>query len=192
MGTREDLVQAAADLMDAGGLEAVTLRDVGKRAGVSHNAPYKHFADKEALLAAVAARELNLRGSTLRGIVRRSGSAGQALRQALHSYVRWALAHPVRFKLIYGKWTTETPELTAAALTTRGLLFDIVSQAQSDGDLPKGDPEQFTMMLLALAHGAVDLSLAGHLTPGGKGTLRPTELVDKLLTYLTTDDRALR
>ena len=55
--TRDTLVAVAAQLLDEGGPEAVTLREVGHRAGVSHNAPYKHFADKEALLAAVAAFE---------------------------------------------------------------------------------------------------------------------------------------
>lgn len=190
MGTRENLVQAATDLMDAGGLDAVTLRDVGKRAGVSHNAPYKHFADKEALLAAVAARELNARGATLRGIARRANSPGQTLRQALHSYVRWALAHPVRFKLIYGKWTRGTPELSVAATTTRGLLSDIVSRAQSSGELPRGDPERCTMMLLSLAHGAVDLALAGHLNPGGKGPLRALDIVDDFLARLMAGDHA--
>ena len=56
--TREALLDAATDLLDEGGPVAVTLREVGHRAGLSHNAPYKHFADKNALLAAVAAREL--------------------------------------------------------------------------------------------------------------------------------------
>ena len=45
-------------LLDEGGVDHVTLREVGRRAGVSHNAPYKHFESKEALLAAIAAREL--------------------------------------------------------------------------------------------------------------------------------------
>jgi AcrR family transcriptional regulator len=56
--TRDRLVEAAAGLLDEGGVPAVTLREVGRRAGVSHNAPYKHFAGKEELLAAVAAAQL--------------------------------------------------------------------------------------------------------------------------------------
>src|SRR2546429_7684555 len=63
--TRDTLLAAAAQLLDEGGPEAVTLREVGHRAGVSHNAPYKHFADKQALLAAVAARELDRSSSAL-------------------------------------------------------------------------------------------------------------------------------
>src|ERR1700677_3914321 len=63
--TRDALVDAAVQLLDEGGPEAVTLREVGHRAGVSHNAPYKHFTGKEALLAAVAARELRRRPSPI-------------------------------------------------------------------------------------------------------------------------------
>ncbi|MGP8297712.1 TetR/AcrR family transcriptional regulator [Streptomyces inhibens] len=189
MGTREELVQAAAELMDVGGLEAVTLREVGRRAGVSHNAPYKHFTDKEALLAAVAARELGSRGATLSEILARQASAGEALREALHSYVGWALARPVRFKLIYGSWSKGTPELGAAATTTRGLLQEIVSRAQQEGQLPAGDPERLTTLLLALAHGAVDLSLSGHLSPPGSRQLGPADLVNELLERLMGADR---
>src|SRR5215212_9939617 len=53
--TRRALLDDAADLLDGGGPDAVTLREVGARAGVSRGAPYRHFADKESLLTAVAA-----------------------------------------------------------------------------------------------------------------------------------------
>ena len=57
-GTRDRLIEAAARLLDKGGPAAVTLRAVADRCGVSHNAPYKHFASKAELLAAIASREL--------------------------------------------------------------------------------------------------------------------------------------
>ena len=71
--TRDALVDAAASLMDAGGVAAVTLREVGRQAGVSRGAPYKHFADKEALLAAVAARDLAALGLQLDDVAARDG-----------------------------------------------------------------------------------------------------------------------
>ena len=58
LSTRDRLAAAAASLLDGGGPDAVTLREVGRMAGVSHNAPYKHFADKSALLAEIATRQL--------------------------------------------------------------------------------------------------------------------------------------
>src|ERR1700721_929761 len=114
--TRDALVDAAAQLLDEGGPDAVTLREVGHRAGVSHNAPYKHFVDKEALLAAVAAGELT-----------RGGPARAAV---LRGFFGWALEFPQRFKLVYGSWSKGSDELAAAAGSARALLVDIVAAAQ--------------------------------------------------------------
>jgi AcrR family transcriptional regulator len=182
--TRDALVAAAADLMDAGGLEAVTLREVGRRAGVSHNAPYKHFADKEALLAAVAARELDRRRAVMLDVLAATESPEAVLRAAMHGYVAWALAKPVRFKLVYGPWSKGSDELAAAAKASRGLLIGAVAAAQEAGALPAGDPERVTALLQALAHGAVDLALSGHLAKEGKGRAGPGDLVDDLFRHL--------
>ena len=69
-GTRYShiLVAVAAELLDQGGPAAVTLRDVGRRAEVSRNAPYKHFASKEDLLAAIASRELTRQSGAMNAI----------------------------------------------------------------------------------------------------------------------------
>jgi AcrR family transcriptional regulator len=182
--TRDALVAAAADLMDAGGLEAVTLREVGRRAGVSHNAPYKHFADKEALLAAVAARELDRRRSAMLETVAANESPEAVLRAVMHGYVAWAQANPVRFKLVYGSWSKGSDELAAAAKASRGLLVGAVTAAQEAGALPAGDPERVTALLQALAHGAVDLALSGHLSREGKGRAGPDDLVEDLFRHL--------
>src|SRR5580700_6776823 len=119
--------------MDAGGLEAVTLREVGHAVGLSHNAPYKHFQDKQALLAAVAARELTYRSAALDEVRDQHDSDAETLRAALHGYVAWALARPVRFKLVYGPWTRGSPELDEAALAARARLVKIVAGAQDEG-----------------------------------------------------------
>jgi AcrR family transcriptional regulator len=186
--TREALVTAAADLLDEGGLPAVTLREVGRRAGVSHNAPYKHFADKEELLAAVAARELNRQRAAMDALTRSAaagaGDPGATVQRMIHEYARWALQHPVRFKLTFGRWTTGSPELATAAEATRGALIAAVNAAQDGGSLPAGDPDRIAALLLATAHGAADLALAGHLSPTGKGHAGPDDLIDDLFAHL--------
>jgi AcrR family transcriptional regulator len=181
--TRDELVEAAAALLEQGGVEAVTLREVGRRAGVSHNAPYKHFNDKEQLLAAVSARDLR-RAHELTRHGRRGRSAMHTVRAMLHGYVRHALAHPELFKLTYGPWRTGSAELAAAADAARAALVDAVTAAQVEGDLPPGDPERLAALMLALAHGAADLALAGHLSKGGKGHAEPADLLDDFFDQL--------
>jgi AcrR family transcriptional regulator len=181
--TRERLIEAASALLEEGGVSAVTLREVGRRSGVSHNAPYKHFADKEELLAAVAAGELRRsRDSALR--IRRGRSPAEAVRLTLQAYVREARAHPQMFRLIYGPWGKGSAELGQAADEARNSLVQAVTAAQDDRDLPAGDPERLAALLLALAHGAADLALSGHLARDGKGHADPADLIDDLLARL--------
>lgn len=182
--TREALVEAAARLLDAGGVEAVTLREVGPAVGVSHNAPYKHFAGKQALLAAVAARELRGLRAALHESTSRKRSPRIALRTGLHDYLSWAMRYPARFKLVFGPWTIDSPELADAAGSAQATFVDLVTRAQDAHALPAGDPVRLASLLRALAHGAADLAYAGHLTGAGKGRAAPDELVDDLLGYL--------
>jgi AcrR family transcriptional regulator len=182
--TRDRLIDAATRLLDEGGPTAVTLREVGRLAGVSHNAPYKHFADKEELLAAVAARQLQGRQGRPREPVRAGPAGEDAVRRMMHSYVRWAMRYPARFKLTFGSWTTDSAELAEAATAARSTLVEAVESAQAAKALPQGDPERVAALILAVAHGAVDLSLSGHLSTSGKGHASAEDLVDDLLSYL--------
>src|SRR3990170_3962594 len=115
MSTRDDLVSAAAGLLEADGLDAVTLRAVGDRAGVSRTAPYRHFDGKEGLLAAVAAADL------------------RALRVALDHV---AEADPDPYRLMFGARLrgAKTPELTKAAESTHDAFVAVVASAFPDAD----------------------------------------------------------
>ena len=183
MPTRDRLIDAATRLLDEGGPAAVTLREVGRLAGVSHNAPYKHFAGKEDLLAAVAARQLGRQDRPGDGA--RDGPVGaDALRRMMHSYVRWAMRYPARFKLTFGSWSTDSAELAQAADAARAGLVAAVRTAQEAGDLPSEDPERVAALILAVAHGAADLEISGHLARSGKGHACAEDLVDDLLRHL--------
>ncbi len=63
-------------------------------------------------------------------------------------------------------------------------MVGVVAEAQRAGQLPAGDPDRLAALLLALTHGAVDLALAGHLSPTGKGRAAPDDLADDLFGYL--------
>ena len=173
--TRESLLVAATALLDAGGPEGVTLREVGRRAGVSHNAPYKHFADKQALLAAVAAREL----ADYAALLAVEGDLAATMR----AYIARALRHPARFRLVYGPWTVDSIELARAAEEAWAALLASVVAAQEAGDLPAGPPSRLANLIRSVAHGAIDLALAGHLAKGDEPTT-PQEVVDDFVALL--------
>ncbi|BCB83146.1 TetR/AcrR family transcriptional regulator [Phytohabitans suffuscus] len=152
---------------------------MGRRAGVSHNAPYKHFSDKQALLAAVATRELNHTAS----IIRRAGGDG-GLASAVEEVIARAVRRPRRFQLVYGPWATDSAELAVAAETAWQLLVGAVEVAQGRRELPAGDPGKLANLIRATVHGAIDLTLSGHLSKGRDGGTTAVEIVRAQLALL--------
>lgn len=88
------LIRTAGKMLEKEGVEALKLREVARRAGVSHNAPYRHFPQREALLAALAAEGFEWLAAA-------QAKAG-GLRGMGEAYVGFALSHPQRFRLMFG------------------------------------------------------------------------------------------
>src|SRR5437016_7879863 len=89
---RTALLRAAGERLEKQGITALSLREAARRVGVSHNAPYRHFADRETLLAALAAQGFDeLAAAVASGPPARMGEA----------YVSFALEHPQRFRLMF-------------------------------------------------------------------------------------------
>jgi AcrR family transcriptional regulator len=154
---------------------------VGRLAGVSHNAPYKHFADKDDLLAAVAEREFTRELAT--------PTETPTARALMLRYVDWAGRHPERFRMTFGRWTRDHPGLTAVATAARKGLYAAVLRGQAAGELPPSDPQRLTGLVWACAHGAAGLALDGHITPEGRGRARAADLVEALFDHLGASGR---
>lgn len=180
------MLDAATMLLDSGGPEAVTLREVGRLAGVSHNAPYRHFADKRALLAAIAVVELE----TGTGQFRKVAAGELRLRTALLNYVRRALQYPERFRLMYSGSLQQDEILDRVASEARSALVDAVATAQKVGELPEGDPRKLGWLLLACAYGATIRALAEPDFREAKGATEAEELVEELFYHLGKDRSA--
>ena len=177
--TRRALLDAAGALLDAGGPPAVTLRAVGALAGVTRSAPYRHFADKQDLLTAVAAAAWWDVGDSLDQLVRNTESAPeQSLRQALVAMVQIGRARPHLYRLLF---TTPTGDLAAAvraAERAQDLFLAIVAEVV-DGD----DARRFAGVLMSSAHGVTDLQISGHLL-WDKWQSTAEDLVDLLIRLL--------
>lgn len=145
---RSAVLRAAGKVLEKEGLTALSLRDLARRAGVSHNAPYRHFPDRDALLAALAAEGFQNLGDAMRG------QSGKEMGEA---YVRFALDHPQRFRLMFGGAVSlsKSPELRQAASATYGALV------KAFADHPR--PEVAAAAAWALVHGLAHLKLDGHL-----------------------------
>jgi AcrR family transcriptional regulator len=147
---RPALLRAAARVLEKEGPAALSLRGLARRAGVSHNAPYRHFADREALLAALAADGFRLLGEAL------AGASGRAMGEA---YVRFALEHPQRFRLMFGGHLSMARhrELGEAAAHPYQALLDAFRTQPSIAE-----PEKAAAAAWSLVHGLAHLLLEGQ------------------------------
>lgn len=162
--TKGRLVAAASDLLDAGGQGAVTLRAVAEAVGVSHTAPYRHFRDRSALLAAVAERDFDGLRQAFQAGADDQGDAGLLLRAAAMVLISYAREHPARYRLLFSD-----PDLPSvggtmeiAALGAFQAFSTLVQQCQAGGGLRPIETARLTGLIYATLHGAIDLELGGR------------------------------
>lgn len=170
---RDALLDAAAELLASHGAHALTLREVARAAGVSHAAPYHHFASLDELLAELSARGFDALARSMEQAAQAADSRA-ALLGICVAYVRHARADPQRFKLMFGPLLArkaEFPALEEAAARSFNALLGAarrhVAHRGADGATKATDAAAVRLALAgwSLAHGlshlAVDGALAG-------------------------------
>ncbi len=168
------LLRAAANILEKEGLEALKLRAVARRAGVSHAAPYRHFPDREALLAALAAE-----GFAMLGEAQRAAAAAGGLRGMGEAYVRFALEHPQRFRLMFGGQLRIARHPALREIATRlfgglsGALAAQVPGAQGAADA--------SIAAWALVHGLAHLLLGDRIAASARGAREQAQFVRDVL-----------
>ena len=162
---REALLEAAIQLIAEVGPTAFTLREVARRAGVSHNAPYRHFQDKDALLAAVATQGFQEFQAMQEAAARRGSSPRDQLKLAGLGYVSFALRRPEHFTVMFDAphSKTEHPEAAAAGEKAFGTLVAFVKACQDARELPSGDTLTFALLAWTMVHGVAKLAITGRL-----------------------------
>ena len=160
---KQALLEAAIELIAETGPRGFTLREAARRAGVSHNAPYRHFRDRDDLLAAVATDGFDrLTRAMARGS--RQASPINRLRRSGLAYVDFALRWPQHFAAMFdAPWRQpDYPECAAAAHRCFQTLLGFVRDSQAPHQMPTGDPERLTYHAWSLVHGIAKLANAGQ------------------------------
>lgn len=165
---RRALIDGTVELIRSGGSTSFTLREVARRAGVSHAAPYRHFKDRRALLAAVAAEWFVELGDALRTAGAAHADDPRArLREQGVTYVQFAVSDPPRFRLMFGPELGEDrevwPDLDAAARASFATLLEAVAACQQAELIPGKDPVESASACWALVHGLAALVVDGQL-----------------------------
>lgn len=174
---RETLLDAAEALLAQRGASALSLRDVARGAGVSHAAPYHHFAGLPELLAALAERSFQQLGAAMQaGVDAHPADAREQLLAIAAAYVDFARRRPARFRLMFGPVLAsrrQHPGLDRAAEASFRVLLDAATRF----DAASGPLIALTGWSLAhgLSHLSLDAAFAGLPLPGPLP--EPAELV---------------
>jgi AcrR family transcriptional regulator len=164
---RAALVAEGLAALEEGERAEVSLRELARRAGVSPNAAYRHFKDKDALLAALAAegfRLLTEAADTSQTVPRSAGDDTESFRSYGRAYVVFASEHPALFRLMFGRFrpSERTDELQRAGGRT---FQDLHAGVAATSGLAPEDPRVATAALYAwsLVHGLSNLILDGQI-----------------------------
>jgi AcrR family transcriptional regulator len=138
-----------------------TLREVARRAGVSHMAPYNHFEVKSALLSEVAALGFESLRQTLEAAARgQPRSARQALAGIAAAYVRFGVEHPAHYRLMFGAELAEKarhPSLQAASDAAFAVLTGVLERGQASGQVRRDGVRDQSLAAWSLVHGLTTL-----------------------------------
>ena len=161
---RERLCDAAEHLFAVHGAEAVTLRQLAAAVGVSPMTPYRYFRDKDAILAAVRARGFNRHADALEQAYRDASPDRRA--EAMGSaYVRFALANPEAYKLMFDVHQPSAgdyPELVRAGERSLATMTRHLRDELAAGGMTQ-DPDLIGHIFWAALHGPLMLQLSGML-----------------------------
>jgi AcrR family transcriptional regulator len=172
------LLEASLGLIREIGPGAFTLREVARRAGVSHNAPYRHFRDKEELLAAVAAEGFDRLTESMVKAAQSGSSALDQLRLSGRGYVQFALSYPQHFSVMFDapRRFDLYPQTRAAGERAFGTLVRYIGGCQAEGLLPKGDARSLALLAWCMVHGVAKLAISGQLP--WRGTAQVLQFTD--------------
>ena len=167
---RAALLDAALAVISEIGPQGLTIREVARRAGVSHAAPYRHFADRDELILAVVEQGFELMQKTMQA--EKAAAPADPISQFAASglaYVNFALQHPTYYRVMFSGDLLSSTGHVSLRHTSREALQEMVAdiaQCQQLGVVRSGDPVMYALAILSTIHGFVSLvndNRIGHL-----------------------------
>jgi AcrR family transcriptional regulator len=177
---REQVVAASLILIEEQGIAALSLREVARRAGVSHQAPYHHFGSKDALVAELVGRGFTRLSEMLESAERTRGTPARRLRLAARAYVDFALANPAAFRIMFRPELADLsacPSAGAAGRRAYSVLVRLVAENFGGPRVTQDRLETITTMHWSTVHGLSTLLLDGSLGRRAK----PARSIEKLI-----------
>ena len=163
---RRALVEEALRTIQADGIDQLTLRAVGERLGVSRTALYRHFSDKQALLAAVGGEGFRTLAGALTAAWEQHGRGRAGFEAMGYAYVRFAADHPSHYRVMFGRFRESCSKDEALVHEARAafqVLVDALVTLQESGVVRADDPQLQARFVWANVHGIAMLVIDGQL-----------------------------
>jgi AcrR family transcriptional regulator len=172
--TADRILEAAEELLAERGYDALSMRAIGARVGVSQAAIYRHFADKAALVETIVARGYRRILATLEGVAAKGGPADEGLAEAMRAYVELSLESPALFKAVLLQPlgpALEGTEVLAEGVRASGrksmaLLVGQLERGMDSGVFARADPELSAQALWAAIYGLAARLVLEGIPPG--------------------------
>ena len=178
------LIQAGIEILAEEGLGSLSLRKVAKQAGVSHAAPYAHFKDKQALIAAISTEGFKRLHLQIKQVLDEYANEPQRLLiETAWAYFQYALSETDSFQLMFSSALVkekEYPDFVTASKESFTQLVKVVEICQKGGALKDGDAELVAVSTWSTVHGFASLYLEGQIS----STLTDNKDLKKLLIQL--------
>src|SRR6185369_17781142 len=162
------LIKAGVEILSKEGIEGLSLRKVAQRAGVSHNAPYSHFTDKQSLIAAISTEEFKQLYSELDAAASLyADDPKRQLQEAAWAYAQFALNNADTFKIMFSgvlEKEKEYPAFIEISRRTFQRVVEIVKACQTAKVLGAGSAEMIAVAVWGQVHGIVSLMLEGQIS----------------------------
>ena len=185
---RRTLIDVAIGVIDKRGVDALNLRELALRAGVSSGAPYHHFADREVLLASIAEEGFSYLEAAM--MDERSAAADDATSRLAalgRAYVGFATTHRGYFRVMF-RGDLRSPDLAQARPRAFQLLYEALEDCQRSGVAPAGDLQPLVLTAWSAVHGLATLWIDDVLPRKG---LNPERLAPQVTTLLSSMFAAL-
>jgi AcrR family transcriptional regulator len=162
---RDALLEQAQALLAEQGLSAVSLRELARRAGVSHSAPERHFSNRQALLDALTVRGFTLLAIAIRQALADHGDQLQdGFRAVARAYVSFALDNAALLELMFASKAGHHDEAVASAAEDLfALTSGLVGESPGDEAMPSVSP--LRLVVVSTLQGIADLAAAGRIQP---------------------------
>ncbi|MFX3635045.1 MAG: TetR/AcrR family transcriptional regulator [Candidatus Pristimantibacillus sp.] len=179
--TKQKLLHITRQMIDKQGIEGISMRELGKEMNLSRSAMYRHFKNKEDLLAAIVAENFQMLTSNIHEITDNITDPRKLIYAILYAYFDFGINNQEHYHLMFRKqWDKELyPDLHSSAF---GIFKHVENCLGQVGNIRKS-PTQSTAIMYAFIHGLVDLNLAQH-SETEKGLDSPTYLIESFLDLI--------